>query len=540
MGKIFSAKKIITMERDLPFATHLAVEGDRIVGVGGEELLKNFPGFSVDDQFSSSVILPGFVEGHAHLLAGQDGMAPYVGYFDRPSPEGKTLKGLKSMTEVIAYLQEVNSNTSGDGPIFAIGFDPIYFDGPRPTRLDLDKVSTSRMVVIYHASGHMVTANTFTTAKIPQDKTSMPGFQKDEKGQLTGEIHEIQAMMVLFALLGSDFQKFLDPRVLYPRYAKLAQSAGVTTITEMGVSISLDDEKSVDALLELSQNSPIRLVPMYFVPMSTKKPEEIPGYVRSLIQKNTDKLRFGHIKMMADGSIQGYTARLKAPYINGVQNGLWNQDPESMKMFMKILNAQKLQVNCHCNGDEASEAFIAAVEDALKESPWADNRHTVQHAQMMDDAQFQRAKSLGMTVNIFTNHIYYWGDQHEAKTVGPERANKMDAANTARRLGVPFSLHCDASVTPIAPLFNIWTAVNRMTASGKVFGPEYKITVEDGFYAMTMGTAYLLRLENEIGSLKIGKKADLVVLAEDPYATDPLKIKDIQVLATVLGGEKTN
>ncbi len=541
MGKIYQAKMIITMDSSHPFATHVAIDGDKIVGLGDEEVKTLFPTFEIDSQFADKFMLPGFIEGHAHLLAGQDGLTPYVGYFDRVSPEGTVLEGLKSVDEIISYLQEVDKKTPAGEPIFALGLDPIYFDGPRISRAELDKVSTSRLVVIYHASGHLITANSKAVESIPEDKlNSVDGIVKDDSGKPTGEFRELKAMTLIFELLGPLFAKFTDPKVLFPRFAKLAQMRGVTTITDMGVDLNLDDPNTINTLVEVTNNGPIRLVPMYFIPTTTKKPEEIPDYVKSLKGKNTEKLRFGHVKMMADGSIQGYTARLKSPYVNGVENGIWNQDPENLKMFMKLFNNAELQVNCHCNGDEASEAFIEAVKEALVEKPWSDNRHTIQHAQMVDEKQFKEMKDLGMCANIFTNHIYYWGDQHVAKTIGPERANKMDAANIALTLGVPFSLHCDASVTPIDPLFEAWSAVNRITASGKVLGEEYKIPVEDALYAMTMGSAYLLKMENEIGSITINKKADFVILEEDPYTIDPVKLKDVKVVSTVLGGVVTN
>lgn len=528
------------MDSSHPFATYVAVNEGKIVGLGNEEVKTLFPDFELNSIYKDYTILPGFVEGHAHMVAGQDGLAPYIGYFDRPAPDGSTLKGLKSLDEVISYLQEVDKKTPAGEPIVGIGFDPIYFDGPRPTKVDLDKVSTERMVMLNHISGHLITVNSKMIDAIPTDKFATQGIEKGADGKPTGELAEIQAMGIAFALLGPTFLKFTDPKILFPRYMQLAKMAGVTTITEMGVDINLDDEKAIETLLELTENAPVRLVPMYFIPTTTKKPEEIPDYVKSLVSRNTDKLRFGHIKMMADGSIQGFTARVKKPYLNGAQNGLWNQNPENLKMYMQIFNDANLQVNCHCNGDEASEAFIEACRNALAARPWKDNRHTIQHAQMVDGVQFQEMKRLGMCANIFTNHLYYWGDQHRDKILGPERANKMDDAKTALDLGIPFSMHCDASVTPIAPLFNAWTAVNRVTASGKVLGENLKISVQDALYAMTMGAAYLLKLDQEIGSIKVGKKADFVILEKDPYAEDQMHLKDIKVITTVSGGVVTS
>lgn len=540
MGKIYTAKMVITMDASHPFASHIAVEDGKIVGVGDSEVRTLFPEFEVHENFKDYTILPGFIEGHAHAVAGQDGLGAYVGYFDRPSPDGTTLKGLKSMDEIVIYLSEYEKSLPANDPLIATGFDPIYFEGERPAASALDKISTTRMVFLMHASGHLITVNTKVIDAIPQDKLNTPGIVKGSDGKPTGELQEIAAMSVAFGILGEAFLKFTDLKVLFPRYIKLAQMAGVTTITEMGVDVNLDDPKTIDLLVELTTNSPVRVVPMYFVPTSTKKPEEMPDYIKSLETKNTDKLRFGLVKFMADGSIQGYTARLRQPYVTGVQNGIWNMDPEKIRLCTRLFNDAELSINCHCNGDEASDVFINAVVDALRIHPWTDNRHTIQHAQMVDEDQFKTMKSLGMGANIFTNHIYYWGDQHVAKTIGPERAKKMDAANTALTLGVPFSLHCDASVTPIAPLFNIWTAVDRLTASGVVLGEQERIPVEDALYAMTMGTAYLLRLEKEIGSVTIGKKADFVVLEKDPYTVNPMELKDIKVITTVSGGEISN
>lgn len=539
MKTIFKAKMIITMDASHPFATHVAVEDGKIVGLGNEEVVSLFPDFEVNSQFENNTILPGFIEGHAHAMAGQDGLAAYVGYFDRPAPDGSTLKGIKSWDEIVTYLQDYAKNLPEGEPIMATGFDPIYFDGPRPTKLELDKVSGDRMVFLLHASGHIITANSKALDALPQDKLNTQGVIKGDDGKPSGELQEVGAMLLAFGLMGEAFLKFTDLKTIVPRFFQLAKNAGVTTITDMGVDINLDDPKQLDQLAELTQDSPVRLVPMYFVATSTKKPEEMPDYVKSLEQKNTENLRFGHVKLMADGSIQGYTARLKQPYINGTQNGVWNMDPEKLKMFANIFNSAEVTVNCHCNGDEASEAFIEAVKEALAAHPWKDNRHTIQHGQMMDPGQFQEVKQLGMGVNLFTNHIYYWGDQHVAKTVGLERAEKMNAANIALTLGVPFSLHCDASVTPIGPLFNAWTAVNRVTPTGKVLGADLKIPVEDALYAMTMGSAYLLKLDQEIGSVTIGKKADFVVLEEDPYTVDPMKLKDIKVVTTIFGGNIT-
>ena len=120
--------------------------------------------------------------------------------------------------------------------------------------------------------------------------------------------------------------------------------------------------------------------------------------------------------------------------------------------------------------------------------------------------------------------------------MGPDRAKRMDAAATARRLGVPFAIHSDAPVTPLGPLFTAWCAVNRLTASGAVLGAAECIPVEAALYAITQGAAYTMKLDHQIGSIEVGKRADFAVLEADPLAVPARELKDVPVWGTVLGG----
>ncbi len=144
---------------------------------------------------------------------------------------------------------------------------------------------------------------------------------------------------------------------------------------------------------------------------------------------------------------------------------------------------------------------------------------------------------LGACANIFSNHVYYWGDQHAKITIGPDRAQRMDACRTAKETGVHFSMHSDAPITPISQLFSVWAAVNRLTSSGKVLGEYEKISVYDALYAVTLDTAYTLKMDHEIGSIEPGKLADFTVLEKDPFAVDPTEIKDIPIWGTMVGGQ---
>ena len=145
-------------------------------------------------------------------------------------------------------------------------------------------------------------------------------------------------------------------------------------------------------------------------------------------------------------------------------------------------------------------------------------------------------KALGVCANLFANHLWFFGDQHHDLTVGPDKAMRLDACGSALRQGVPLAIHSDAPVTPMGPLHVAWCAANRITPSGRVLGEDQKITVEQALHAVTLGAAYTLHLDHEIGSVEVGKQADFAVLGRDPLAVPSHDLKDIPVLGTVMGG----
>ncbi len=159
---------------------------------------------------------------------------------------------------------------------------------------------------------------------------------------------------------------------------------------------------------------------------------------------------------------------------------------------------------------------------------------------MATRAMLRTMKSLGVGANFFSNHIYYWGDIHRTTTMGPDKARRMNPAHSALLEGVAISLHSDHPVTPVNPLFTMWCAVNRRTRSGTELGGDEKLTPFEALEAVTLGSAYLLHRDHELGSIEVGKFADFTVLAQNPLRVDPLDIKDIRVVGTVVEGAPTS
>ena len=532
---VFSARDIITMNASRPHATHVAVCDGRILGAGSLEDMEQWAPYTLIDDFADKILMPGFVEGHAHAMEGGIWDFPYVGYEDRWDPSGRRWEGAQSLEAVIAALTAAEARLDdAETPLFAWGFDPIYFGEARMNAAQLDSVSTTRPIIVLHSNGHLLNVNSrlMDMAGITAD-TNVYGVLKDDNGKPTGELMEMAAKYMAYRQTGNPFFGGIKTPSLL-RYAESAVNCGVTTATDLFASFN---EESLAAYVEASQSPGYALRLMPALNTIEQSIDEGIALAKRALQDNNDRLHHRLCKVMTDGSIQGFTARLKWPgYHNGKPNGLWNLDPDTLGELVLKYHKAGLHLHIHTNGDEASELMLDALEAAQLACPQPDHRHTLQHCQMADASQFRRMAKLGVCVNLFANHIYYWGDQHAAITMGPDRANRMDAAGTAQREGVHFSIHSDAPVTPMAPLFTAWCAVNRQTRTGTVLGPEEQISAEDALYAITLGAAYTLHMDHLVGSIEPGKYADFAVLEDSPLQVSPDAIRDISVWGTISGG----
>ena len=537
MNVIYSAKKIITMNPARPVVSHVAVRDGKIVGAGTFKELQRWGDYKSDDRFSDKVLMPGLVEGHAHTMEGTLWRFVYCGYFDRLDPDGRLWSGAKNIDEVIQRLKEAESLLSDpNAPLSGWQLDPIYFNNERVSRFDLDQVSATRPIGVVNASGHIMNVNSkaLELADLMRKGIEHPGIPIGEDGYPTGELKGPEVMTPVGVHVGFNRDILAcDERGLRD-FGKLCVRSGVTTITDLAARMK-DEAADMMVAVTSEPDFPARVVPLRFFQGLT--PRELIDHALSLKKKSTDRLRLGMIKVVADGSIQGFTARMRYPgYFSGAPNGLWYIAPEQLEETYDLALQNGVCVHTHTNGDEATQLVIETFERSLTRYPVADHRFTLQHCQLADAAQFRRMAKLNMCVNLFANHHYYWGDEHYRLTVGPERAERMNACRTALANGVPMGIHSDAPVTPLGPLFTAWCAVNRITASGRVQGEYEKISVDDALYAITLGAAYTLKLDGEVGSIESGKHADFAVLEDDPTEVGGEKLRDVRVWGTVQGG----
>jgi hypothetical protein len=534
---IYKAKKIYSMNPAQPVATHIAVRDERILGVGTYDDLIGWGEHRVDDRFADCVFLPGFIEGHCHAVEGTFWRHIYCGYFDRLDPTGTRWPGLKSKDAVIERLKGVQASAKDSGgAVTGWGFDPIYFENPQITRFDLDRISERLPVALLHASSHVLNVNSkiLEAADLLRLNVNHPGIVLGSDGLPTGELRGPEAIGLVMHLcgFGDDLLACDEPGLL--AFGKLCVRAGVTTATDLANPLT---DSSVDMMLRVTSmdDFPARIVP--FLRLRSGYGEPMVQRAEKLREKSTVRLDLGRIKLVADGSIQGFSARMNWPgYYNGAPNGLWYCTLEEIQSTFAEGLKRGLQIHVHTNGDQATEMVLDAMDAALKRQPSRDHRYTIQHGQMATQAMLRKIRSYGMCVNFFANHLYYWGDQHRTITLGPDRASRMNPCGSAVRLGIPISIHSDAPITPLHPLFTAWCAVNRQTVSGHLLGPEECLTVPQALEAITLGAAKTLKLDHQIGSLEVGKFADIAILGDDPYDCAPFMLKDLPVAGTIQGG----
>ncbi|MBT5498658.1 MAG: amidohydrolase [Alphaproteobacteria bacterium] len=537
MTTIYSARRILTMNPANPEATHVAVREGRILGAGTLEELAGWGDYELDDRFDDKVLMPGFVEGHSHAREGIAWRGVYCGNFERMDPDGKVWDGMKSLDAIVERLKERDRALDDpSAPVSGWSFDPIYYGDRKWGRVDLDAVSTTRPIGVHHASGHIIYVNTkaLELAGLLRTGINHPGVPLGADGLPTGEMKGPEAMTLVGRHVGIDRATMAADEDGFRQFARMCVRKGVTTATNFGNYLR-DDALQMMLRVTGEETFPTRIVSLRRFENHT--PRELIDHTLEVRELSTDRLRLGIIKVVADGSIQGFSARLRWPgYYNGAPNGLWYLTPEQLQEIFDLALENGLQVHIHNNGDEATELVLDCMERALRKHPNPTNRFTLQHTQLANAAQFRRMKTLGMCVNLFPNHHYYWGDQHYAKTVGPERAQRMNACATALREGVPLAIHSDAPVTPLGPLFTAWCAVNRQTPSGRILGAHERISAADALRTITLGAAYTLKLDDEIGSIECGKRADFAVLEDDPTETSDADLKDVGIWGVVLGG----
>jgi len=513
---------VLTMDSTNRVAEALLTEGDRIVAVGSAADLRRLAdGGARTVNLDGRAVLPGFIDAHSHF----PGAGLTAVFADLASPP---VGSVSTIPELQARLEAQAAHIGADKWVIGIGYDDTLLREQRhPTRADLDRVSGRHPVGIVHVSAHLAVVNSHGLDQLGITRASAdpPGgrIQRDPTtGEPTGVLEESAAQGLVDRLRQPSL---LDALKMVRHANDRYLAAGVTT-AQNGYTGTRD-------MRSLSQVSRLGLVSMRLV--FWPEADAADG-----MPADTLWLRHGAVKLIGDGSIQGYTAYLSKPYFKPPGNDAnyrgyprWPRGGLIEQVVQWHRSGRQIAV--HGNGDAAIDDILDAFEAAQRAAPRADTRHVIVHAQMARDDQLDRMKRLGVIPSFFVLHTYYWGDRHREIFLGPERAARISPTRSALDRSIRFTLHADTPVAPMEPLRIVWAAVNRRTTSGIELGPAERITPMQALRAVTIDAAYQHFAEHDTGSLEPGKLADLVIIDRSPLA-DPQHIDQIRVMETIVGG----
>ncbi len=578
---LYSGGPILTMAGPTPtYAEALVERGGQIRYVGSlaGALAAAGPGARRFD-LAGHALLPGFIDAHGHL-------PDYVATWGRPDlsppPVGQTRSVPELQATVRAYLA---AHPAPAGQLqFFVGYDDsLLQEGRHPTRADLDAVSATVPILLMHASGHLVVANSPALALVKITKASPdPAGGHIQRDAATGEPNG-----VLEETAGLPFMPLIPQPNLAEKLRRLDQvqkwwaSFGITTAQD-GLSNAanvallreagrqgrliidvvaypffrvLGDLNSLDGRLKgVEIHAPGASAPLgsmqsnagreFASASAAASPPPLDGAGTAAKLKvgiYENHLKIGGIKLTGDGSPQGKTAFVSQPYASppAGQQADYRAYPvmsqQEVDDWVGFGYRNNIQVITHTNGDAALDQLLNAVGKARRTYGAKDLRPVAIHAQLARHDQVDQMGALGIVPSFFTAHTFFWGDWHR-QSFGEARAAGISPTGYANAKGVIFTNHNDAPVVPPDMLRLAQTAVTRTTRSGFVLGPTERVSPYVALKAMTDWAACQYFEEKSKGTLEAGKRADLVILERDPLKVNPSSISSIKVLETIKEG----
>ncbi|HMR40491.1 MAG TPA: amidohydrolase [Ignavibacteria bacterium] len=536
---IYYGGDIITMEGETPaYAEAIAINDGKIIFVGSRSEAEKFKGDStVMHDLKGQTLLPGFIDAHGHAFnagiqaASANLLAP---------PDG-TCTDIPSLISLLKEWASKNQNAIGKyGWIAGFGYDDSQLKEKRhPTAEDLDAVSDSIPVLIIHQSGHLASMNSKALELAGYNENSKDpagGIIRRKEGskQPNGVLEEMAFFLPLFSMMS----------VLDPEANEKIALAGVDAYKKFGYTTLQEGRASNDAC-----ETWFNLGKKGILDVDIACYPDIQTQVDYMKEKGTQKdykdhVRIAGVKLSLDGSPQGKTAWLTEPYV--VPPPGQNKDYKGYPAIPKTEDAESLieiayknnwQLLTHVNGDAAIDEYIAAVRTAVDKYGNDDRRTVAIHSQTARFDQLDSMKVLKIIPSFFGMHTFYWGDWHVNETLGKDRAYRISPAGTALKKGMIFTEHHDAPVALPNSIMILYSVVNRKSRSGEIIGPDERISPYNALRSITTWAAYQYFEENNKGSLKEGKLADLVILSDNPLKIEPEKIKDIVVNETIKEGK---
>lgn len=532
MDCIYCNGKIITMEGEccedlISNAPEAVLVSDGIIkAVGSLDSVKQQTDSKAEIiDLEGRCLMPSFIDPHSHIVMnGQMSLCAL-------------LHDCESYDDIIKKLKEYISthNIAAENLVIGFGYDHNFLrEGGQPDKRILDQVSREIPIFILHISAHLACANSAALelagigAETKDPAGGMIGRLADGK-EPSGYLEEAAMALVQKAIAGKmqfDFSSMVMG--MQENYIE----NGVTTVQDGATTEN--DLKMLKAVAAAGQLK----IDVVAYPLMSSGGENLLHSNMDLNRQYKRRLKIGGYKLVLDGSPQGRSAWMSQPYLGGEEGYCgypWMTD-QQVENFVKTAVKERQQLLVHCNGDAASEQYLNAYEKAIMEDDCPQNLRPVMiHCQTVRNDQLDRMARLNMIASIFVGHVWYWGDVH-MKNFGSERGHHISPVQDALVRGICVNFHQDTPVTQPNMMHSVWCAVNRISRKGAVIGEDQKISVLEALKAITINAAYEYFEEDTKGSIRVGKRADFVILDRSPLEVDPIEIKNIQVMKTIKDG----
>ncbi|QEN13808.1 amidohydrolase [Mycolicibacterium sp. ELW1] len=538
---VFRGGRIYTVSPAQPWAQAAAITGNTISYVGDDAGAASLegPDTRVID-LKGNLMLPGFVEGHIH---------PFLGSFLTSGVDLQVPTGADALAAIAAYAKE-----HPDGPVRGFGWRVDMFGPDGPTREELDRVLPDRPGFFFAIDGHSMWANSkaLQIAGVTRDTPDpIPGFSyyaRDEHGEPTGYVLEVDAVLSLVNAVDPISQDSME--ALLETWLPKASAAGITSVFDAGVPPIGEDQGAVIGLYsELEQRGklPFRVVASY----SVKAPPVDDAVAKLTDIRNrisTDLVTVGAVKIVGDGTQGGYTAWLIEPYADKPDSiGASPFTDEQWHQLVREVDAAGFDVHVHACGEHTTRTALDSIEAAIATNPPRDRRHTIAHLVYVQDPDSQRFGKLGVTGQFSANWMSADPDTviNMAARYGKPRQDLFYRAQDILRSGGRMSLGTDwpaaGYFSTYKPLDSIQIGVTRQLIGqpdAPVLAPaDQKLSVAEAVHANTMGAAYQLRLDDKVGSIEVGKRADLIMLDANIFEIDPHDIHRATITMTMMNGQ---
>jgi len=518
-------------------ATAVAVQDQFIVSVGSLDAVKaslKNQAFVIDDRFKDKIIMPGLIDNHLHpgmaaLILPMTFITPFEWRF--PDRDVPAVQGEKPYRQA---LRDAVAKSDRNAWFLTWGYHQ-YFHGDMSRRF-LDSISADQPIIVWHRSFHELFANTaaLTLMGIKPDDVADHHHVDLNRGHFyeTG-LRVAMAKLAPVVLAPEKFKQGLELT------RKIVHNGGITTIADMAAG-GFNFEMTWPIISEVFGAAPFRTL-MVADSRGFGSPAGGPESLSRLAKLRTledSKIKWvKQVKLFADGAFYSQLMQMNPPgYLDG-HKGEWLMEPEDLLQRARRFWRADYQIHVHTNGDMGTDVVIDVLETLQKEMPRKDHRFTLHHLGYATAAQAQKLGKLGAYVSAQPYYLYTLGEKYSEIGLGPARAEKIFLGQELLDAGVPVSLHSDFTMAPAEPLKLAWVAANRLTASGKVLAPQLKLSLEQALRAVTIEAARAIRMENEIGSIAPGKKADFTILNQDPYAVALENLHEIPIFGTVFEGK---